>query len=70
MIFIKTNMKQLPCTCKKCIYNVDRQYCGATNNNYSIPDLVYDEVKRNYCYPPRPDWCPLCEAETHYIVRV
>lgn len=70
MIVIKTRMKRIPDTCKRCIYkaslgtwgNVDR-CCTALGDNRVLPDLVYDKNRNNYCYPSRPNWCPLTEIK-------
>lgn len=68
MIYIKTRMKKIPETCKTCSYkqiiggwgDQDR-WCTALGDNRVLPDFIFYKERNNWCYPPRPNWCPLIE---------
>lgn len=68
MIIIKTKMKKIPDTCKKCPYScVHHEYYDATGTRYCVINgkalpMEYVKEKRNWCYI-KPDWCPLEEID-------
>ena len=62
MAVINENMKELPVSCKHCLYSsIDGDYINHYSFCYAVPkrDVIDDDLYDN---DGKPSWCPLKEV--------